>query len=98
MIVLPFLFSGSGKAGGGGVFSFFRSLTAGKTITRESMSSVLEKMKEHLISMCGCGLSTPLAVTDFFCCSKECGCGDSGQAVCFCGRKTGWENHRHFQW
>lgn len=33
------------------MFSFFRSLTSGKTMTREGMSSVLEKMKEHLISM-----------------------------------------------
>ena len=34
----------------GGVFSFFKSLTAGRVITRESMSPVMEKMKEHLIS------------------------------------------------
>lgn len=34
---------------GGGVFSFFKSLTGGKTITQESMAPVLERMKEHLI-------------------------------------------------
>ena len=35
----------------GGVFSFFKSLTAGRTITVELMTPVMEKMKEHLISM-----------------------------------------------
>lgn len=40
----------------GGVFSFFKSLTAGRTITVEIMAPVMEKMKEHLISMySGCG-------------------------------------------
>lgn len=32
------------------MFSFFKSLTGGKTITREAMDPVLEKMKEHLIA------------------------------------------------
>ena len=34
---------------GGGVFSFFKNLTGGKTITQEGMAPVLERMKEHLI-------------------------------------------------
>ena len=41
--------SASGGSGGGGFFSMFKSLSGGKTITRESMEPVLEKMKEHLI-------------------------------------------------
>ncbi len=40
----------SAKPTGGGVFSFFKSLTGGKTITRAAMDPVLEKMKEHLIT------------------------------------------------
>ena len=32
------------------MFAFFKKLTGGKTITREGMASVLEHMKEHLIS------------------------------------------------
>ena len=32
------------------MFSFFKTLTGGKTISRESMEPVLEKMKEHLIA------------------------------------------------
>ena len=32
------------------MFSFFKTLTGGKTITREGMESALEKMKEHLIT------------------------------------------------
>lgn len=35
---------------GGGLFSFFKSLTEGRTVTREAMLPVLEKMKEHLIT------------------------------------------------
>ncbi len=31
------------------MFSFFKSLTSGKVVTREGMDPVLEKMKEHLI-------------------------------------------------
>ena len=53
------------------MFSFFRSLTSGKTITRESMSSVLEKMKEHLISMCGCGLLIYLSLLISFIAAKN---------------------------
>ena len=34
---------------GGGVFSFFKNLTGGKTITQEGMAPILERMKEHLI-------------------------------------------------
>ena len=34
----------------GGVMSFFKSLTAGKTITLEAMEPALDKMREHLIS------------------------------------------------
>ena len=40
----------SQSGGGRGLFSFFKSLTAGRTITRDSMAPVMEKMKEHLIS------------------------------------------------
>ena len=32
------------------MFKFFKNLTGGKTITREGMESVLEQMKEHLIT------------------------------------------------
>lgn len=31
------------------MFSFFKSLTAGKVVTMEGMTPILEKMKEHLI-------------------------------------------------
>lgn len=31
------------------MFSFFKSLTAGKVVTREGMAPILDKMKEHLI-------------------------------------------------
>ncbi len=31
------------------MFSFFKSLTAGKVVTREGMAPILEKMTEHLI-------------------------------------------------
>lgn len=34
----------------GGVFSFFKKLGSGKTITKEAMIPALEKMKEHLIA------------------------------------------------
>ena len=34
----------------GGVFSFFMNLAGGKTITQDSMTPILEKMKEHLIT------------------------------------------------
>lgn len=37
-------------SGGGGVFSLFKSLTAGRVITAQSIEPVMEKMKEHLIS------------------------------------------------
>lgn len=32
------------------MFSFFKSLTAGKVVTKEGMAPILDKMKEHLIS------------------------------------------------
>ena len=32
------------------MFSFFKTLTGGKTITREAMEPALEKMKEHLFT------------------------------------------------
>ena len=34
----------------GGMFSFFKTLTVGKTISREAMEPALERMKEHLIT------------------------------------------------
>lgn len=33
----------------GGVFSWFKGLASQKTLTRESVEPVLEKMREHLI-------------------------------------------------
>lgn len=33
-----------------GMFSYFKSLTAGRVITAESIGPVMDKMKEHLIS------------------------------------------------
>ncbi|XP_011403720.1 PREDICTED: signal recognition particle receptor subunit alpha-like [Amphimedon queenslandica] len=38
------------ESGGGGVFSLFKSITAGRVITAESIGPVMEKMKEHLIT------------------------------------------------
>ena len=39
------------EAGNGrGLFSFFKTLTAGRTITKDSLLPIMEKMKEHLIS------------------------------------------------
>ena len=32
------------------MFSFFKSLTGGKTITKEAMEPALERMKEHLVT------------------------------------------------
>ena len=58
----------SDKGSGRGLFSFFKSLTSGRTITKDSMIPVMEKMKEHLISKGysivldignGCGQGTP---------------------------------------
>ncbi|KAL3884290.1 hypothetical protein ACJMK2_024438 [Sinanodonta woodiana] len=39
----------SKKASGGGMFSMFRNLVGSKTLTKEDMQSVLEKMKDHII-------------------------------------------------
>ena len=40
------------EAGNGrGLFSFFKTLTAGRTITKDSLLPIMEKMKEHLISV-----------------------------------------------
>ena len=36
----------------GGVLSFFKSLTAGRTITRDALEPALDKMRVHLISEC----------------------------------------------
>ena len=36
----------------GGVMSFFKSLTAGRTITRDALEPALDKMRVHLISEC----------------------------------------------
>jgi signal recognition particle receptor subunit alpha len=33
-----------------GMFSFFKNLTGGKTITREAMEPALDKLKEHLVT------------------------------------------------
>lgn len=35
---------------GGGMFSFFKSLTGGKTISKEAMEPALERMKDHLVT------------------------------------------------
>ena len=32
------------------MFSFFKTLTGGKTISREAMAPALDKMKDHLIT------------------------------------------------
>ena len=40
----------SKPSGSGGVFSFFKNLTGGKTITRAGLDPILEKMKENLIT------------------------------------------------
>ena len=32
------------------MFSFFKSLTGGKTISKEAMDPALERMKEHLVT------------------------------------------------
>ena len=32
------------------MFSFFKSLTGGKTISKEAMEPALERMKEHLVT------------------------------------------------
>ena len=34
----------------GGMFSFFKTLTGGKTISMEMMAPALERMKEHLVT------------------------------------------------
>lgn len=39
----------SSPSGGGGLLSLFKGLTGGKTITRDSMKPVLDKMSDHLI-------------------------------------------------
>lgn len=43
----------SSKKGGGfgGMFGMLKGLVGSKSLTREDMESVLEKMKDHLISM-----------------------------------------------
>ena len=56
MLIVSVLNCRAQQNSSGGVFSFFKSLTAGRTITVEIMAPVMEKMKEHLISMySGCG-------------------------------------------
>jgi len=39
----------SSPSGGGGLLSFFKGLTGGKTITKDSMKPILDKMTDHLI-------------------------------------------------
>jgi hypothetical protein len=39
----------SNKPSSGGLFSSFKSLVGGKTLTQESISPVMEKMQEHLV-------------------------------------------------
>ena len=39
----------SSPKGGRGLLSFFKGLTGGKTITRDSMKPILDKMTDHLI-------------------------------------------------
>ena len=46
------LFSSSKSGGGFGMFSMFKNLVGSKALTAEDLSPVLEKMKDHLISMC----------------------------------------------
>lgn len=38
------------KSSGGGMFSMFRSLVGGKTLTEADMAPVIEKLRDHLIS------------------------------------------------
>lgn len=55
------LFSLSPKKGGGfgGMFGMLKGLVGSKSLSREDMEPVLEKMKDHLIGM------TPLSLTVF---------------------------------
>ena len=45
------LFSSNKSGGGFGMFSMFKNLVGSKALTAEDLSPVLEKMKDHLISM-----------------------------------------------
>lgn len=41
------------KGGLGGMFGMLKGLVGSKSLTREDMDPVLEKMKDHLIGKCG---------------------------------------------
>lgn len=45
------------KGGLGGMFGMLKGLVGSKSLTRQDMDPVLEKMKDHLIGTCGsvCG-------------------------------------------
>ncbi len=48
----PFVGSSSKKSGGfGGMFGMLKGLVGSKSLTREDMESVLDKMRDHLIGM-----------------------------------------------
>lgn len=48
-MLYSFRFSGSDATKAGGVFAWFKGLAGQKTLTKETVEPVLEKMREHLI-------------------------------------------------
>ena len=51
--VTPALLRSAKKGGLGGMFGMLKGLVGSKSLTREDMDPVLEKMKDHLIGMSG---------------------------------------------
>lgn len=55
--VTPPLLCSTKKGGLGGMFGMLKGLVGSKSLTREDMDPVLEKMKDHLIGMSGSAAS-----------------------------------------
>lgn len=53
----PPLLRSAKKGGLGGMFGMLKGLVGSKSLTREDMDPVLEKMKDHLIGMSGSAVS-----------------------------------------
>lgn len=53
----PLLVRSAKKGGLGGMFGMLKGLVGSKSLTREDMDSVLEKMKDHLIGKSRMSLS-----------------------------------------
>ena len=55
--VTPLLLRSAKKGGLGGMFGMLKGLVGSKSLTREDMDPVLEKMKDHLIGTSGSAVS-----------------------------------------